>query len=940
MSMRDIFQGSPFGGGGGEPRRQIRPLRFRKSVWILFGIVLLLAVVIPATATFYTDMLWFRERGLSQVFWTRLIPQWILFAIAAAAAFLIFSLNWLKARRSAIKDLASSFPEEAGDMPLRASAVVVAIIAGALAVMNGLGIRSEWMTVLQFFNRTPFGKSDPLFGKDIAFYVFEIPFLAMLQGWLLNTLIMALMGVALIVFLAAFPRMREENRIYIPSHARSHLSILVAVTVLVWGAGMWLERFNILLSQEGVVFGAGYTDVHVRLFAINVMIALSVVVAALLVANLYKRTWRLAIAGGILLVGTSLILRGLVPGIVQKYVVEPNEFSKERPYLEYNINVTLEAYGLDSLSIVDFTPEDSITPQDIANETDTIRNIRLWDYRPLLRAFKQLQEIRTYYDFPDVDIARYTFDGAYRQVMLAARELDLEQIQNPTWVNRHLEFTHGFGIVMNFVNEVDRAGKPVLVVQDVPPKVSVPLRIDQPRIYFGEKNLPYSLVRTDVLEFDYPMGDSNMRTTYDGTGGVPIGGLFNRIMFSLRFRDSQILFTNVIKPESRILMYRSIRERLNVVAPFLLYDSDPYLAVIDGRLVWIQDAYTITGRYPYSTPVTIGGARQKINYIRNSVKAVVDAYDGSMNFYVADSKDPLLRTWAGIFPALFTPIEDAHPELCTQIRYPTGLFLIQSEIYRTYHMSDPNTFYNKEDVWRLSTQTSTGNLNAYYVIMRLAGEEKAEFALIAPFMPVGRDNMIAWMAGRSDAPNYGELLVYQFPKQKLIFGPSQVAALIDQDPEISAQVSLWSQRGSDVIRGDILVIPLGDSLLYVQALYLRAENSDLPELKRVIVSSGGKVAWAETVDEALSILLLRLHGAGLPWVAPPVTVPEEEERAAARVPVIVGETARELAEQARYHFEEAQRASRMGDWARYGEELEKLREILEVLLEETAQQND
>ncbi|HPQ77767.1 MAG TPA: UPF0182 family protein [Synergistales bacterium] len=934
MSMRDIFQGSPFGGGGGEPRRQIRPLRFRKSVWILFGIVLLLAVVIPATATFYTDMLWFRERGLSQVFWTRLIPQWILFAVAAVAAFAIFSLNWLKARRSAIKDLASSLPEEAGDMPLRASAVVVAIIAGALAVMNGLGIRSEWMTVLQFFNRTPFGKNDPLFGKDIAFYVFEIPFLSMLQGWLLNTLIMALMGVALIVFLAAFPKMREENRIYLPSHTRSHLSILGAVTVLVWGAGMWLERFNLLLSPEGVVFGAGYTDVHVRLFAINVMIALSVIVAALLVANLYKRTWRLAIAGGILLVGASFLLRGVVPGIIQKYVVEPNEFSKERPYIEFNINSTLEAYGLDSLEIIDFSPENAITRENIDNEPDTIRNIRLWDYRPLLRAFKQLQEIRTYYDFPDVDIARYTFDGSYRQVMLAARELDHGQLQNPTWVNRHLEFTHGYGIVMNFVNEVDSAGKPVLIVKDLPPQMSVPLRIEKPQIYYGEKTNPYSLVRTSILEFDYPMGDANVRTTYEGTGGVPIGNLFRRIMFALRYRDSEILFTNVITSESRVLMYRSIRERLDKVAPFLLYDSDPYLAIIDGRLVWIQDAYTATDRYPYSNPVSVTGTRQRINYIRNSIKAVVDAYDGSILLYISDGEDPMIRTWAGIFPALFTPIEDAHPELCTQIRYPMAQFLIQSEIFRTYHMSDPNTFYNKEDVWRLDNQTTTGSLNAYYLIMRLVGEEKAEFALIAPFMPVGRDNMIAWMAGRSDVPNYGQLLVYQFPKQQLIFGPSQVAALIDQDPEISAQLSLWTQRGSDVIRGDIMVIPLDDALLYVQALYLRAENSDLPELKRVIVSSGGKVAWAETVDEALSTLLLRLHGAGLPRVAPPETAPGEE-RPAARLPVIVSGTARDLAGQARDHFDEAQRASRMGDWARYGEELEKLREVLEALLEET-----
>jgi len=928
--MRDIFDGSPFGGGGGQ-KRQAPPLKLKKGVWILFGIVILLAVVIPATATFYTDMLWFRAKGFSQVFWTRLIPQWILFALAAATAFLFFSLNWLRARKSAITGM-TEYTDGTEVVPLRASALLVLAVSAVMAVMNGLGVRSEWMTVLQFLNRTPFGKGEPLFGKDVAFYVFDLPFWSLIQGWVMGTLVTATLGVALIFFMASLPRMREENRLYIPASARTHLSILGAVAVIAWGAGIWLERYGLLLSEGGIVFGAGYTDIHARLFAINIMALLSLVVAALLVANTFRRTWRLAIAGIVLMVGASVILRGVVPGIIQKYVVEPNEFSKERPYIEFNINNTLAAYGLDSLSVIDFTPDDSITRADIENETDTISNIRLWDYRPLLRAFKQLQEIRTYYDFPDVDIARYTFDGTYRQVMLAARELDVDQIQNPTWVNRHLEFTHGFGIVMNFVNEVDRAGKPVLIIQDVPPKISVPLDIDQPRIYFGEKRLPYSLVKTDVLEFDYPLGNSNMRTTYEGTGGVAIGGLFNRIMFSLRFRDSQILFTNVIKPESRILMFRSIRERLNVVAPFLLYDSDPYLAVMGGRLVWIQDAYTATSRYPYSNPVTISGTRQKVNYVRNSVKAVIDAYDGSMFFYVADTDDPLLKTWQGIFPDLFTPIEDAHPEFCTQIRYPMGLFLIQSEIYRTYHMTDPNTFYNKEDVWRLSTQTSSGNLNAYYVIMRLAGEEKAEFALIAPFMPVGRDNMIAWMAGRSDVPNYGELLVYKFPKQKLIFGPSQVAALIDQDPEISAQLSLWSQRGSDVIRGDILVIPLGNSLLYAQPLYLRAENSDLPELKRVIVSSGGKVAWAETVDDALSILISRLSGSTGARVSTPTPTPDRPDE---RPPVMLGDNARDLSAQARQHFEAAQRASREGNWARYGEEIEKLGEVLEALMRET-----
>ncbi len=922
MSMKDIFQ------RGGEERRDYKmpTFRFKKSLWIILGLLALVFVLFPAFARFYTDYLWFDALDLTSVFWTRILPQWLLFAVAAAAAFVIFSFSWLRARRGAKK------LDTTGETPLHAKGSGLIVLAASilLAVMNGLGVRGEWAMVLRFLNRTPFGHTDPIFGKDVGFYVFELPFYSFLQDWLLGVLVTALLGSALIYVLGWLPRIREENRFSFPPQARRHLTFLGAVAVFAWGAGFWIERFDLLFSASGVVFGAGYTDIHARLLAINIMLALSVIVGVLLLLNIFRRTWKLAAAAVALLVVTNIVIMGIYPGIVQKYIVEPNEFQKEEPYIRHNIASTLKAYGLDSLEVVNYAPKTTINRADIDDNEDIIQNVRLWDYRPLLRSYKQLQEIRSYYDFEDVDIDRYTFDGTYRQVMLSARELDLAQLQNPTWVNMHLEFTHGYGVVMNPVNEVDPEGKPILFIKDLPPKIDVPISIGRPQIYYGEKRQPYVLVKTTTKEFDYPMGNDNVRTTYEGTGGVGIGSLLRRLAFTVRFADSQILFTNAILPESRVMFYRSIGERVRKVAPFLVYDSDPYLTIQDGKLIWIQDAYTVTDRYPYSEPVDISGGR--INYISNSVKIAIDAYNGDMTFYVSDQEDPLIRTWQRIFPDLFTPMEEAPDSFCAHRRYPKGLFTIQSEIFRTYHMEDPNTFYNKEDVWEFPQAGVSGSLGAYYLVMHLAGEEKAEFMLISPFTPSGRDNMIAWMAGRSDDPNYGELVVYAFPKQQLIYGPRQVEALIDQTPEISAQLSLWSQRGSDVIRGNLLVIPMGESLLYVQPLYLMASNSDLPELKRVIVSSGGRVAWAERLDEALDNLL----------GTRPITVPEPAEETGIetgeaiprpQLPLELPEgSPAELARRAERHFEAAQDAARRGDWARYGEELGKLESVIRQLV--------
>lgn len=926
MNMRDWVRGA----GERRPPKppQLPELPVGRAFWLLVIAIIAFFVLFASLADFYTDLLWFQSQDLTRVFWVSLLPRWILFLLAFVVSFLLIGSNWGLAR-ALVRREPVFFEEPVLNQPF----VGIGILAGAgfLALLLGASAGSEWDEVLRFWYRTPFGTADPIFGQDVGFYVFELPIYRFVQGWLLAVLLFALLGTAGLYAMARLPQLR--HRIYsVPRYMRFHLTLLGVAIALLWSLSYWLDRFDLLYSERGVVFGASYTDIHGELPALNVLTALAVLVAMLLLASLVTRNWRVPAGAVAVWLVANVVLRGIYPAILQNYVVEPNEFERERPYIEYNIASTLKAYGMDTLQTQTLTPQPQVVVDDLQANQVTTRNIRLWDYRALVQTYAQLQEIRSYYDFVDVDIDRYRLGDDYQQVMLSARELDVGQLQNPTWVNTHLEFTHGYGIVMSPVNEINSRGLPVLYVKDLPPKVSVPLEIDRPQIYYGEKPTTYVFVITQVEEFDYPSGDANIRTTYNGAGGVSIGSPFRRLAFAYRFRDSRILFTNVFTSKSRVMFYRNIRERVRRVAPFLRYDQDPYLVVVDGRLVWIQDAYTVSDRYPYSEPLRARDAMlapyRGINYIRNSVKITIDAYDGTMTFYVTDADDPLIQAWARIFPDLFTPLDEMPASIREHRRYPEELFRVQSEIYRVYHMQNPNTFYNQEDVWQIPSETlEVGRrlpMEPYYVIMRLIDEEEAEFILILPFTPVGRDNLIAWMAGRSDDPSYGQLVVYEFPKEELIYGPSQIEALIDQNPEISAQLSLWSQRGSEVIRGNLLVIPIGKSLLYVEPLYLRAESSQLPELKRVIVSSGGDVAWAETFEGALA----RLFAAPVVAGTQPPTSPE----ASISPPVVVTPEVAALARSAMQHWEVAQEALRAGDWAKYGEELKALQAALEQLV--------
>ncbi len=914
-------------GWSGERRRppDIRLPKVKK-IWLAAGgIFILFAFLLPWLAGFMTDLYWFEANGYDSVFWRRIFAQLELFAAALVPGFAVYFLNW----REAWKRGAAFIGDAPGGPPPGKTGRLVAAAAFVVAAVNALSAVGMWDGFLKFLNPVPFGETDPLFGIDVGFYVFTLPFVRFIQGWVLGVLLLALAGSCAVYFMTRALSFQNGRPYAVPA-ARLHLTLLGAAILALWGAGYWLDRYELLFSPTGVVWGAGYTDVNIILPALSVLAFAMFAAAVLLCVNFFKPMWKLSavIVGALILIGWGS--RTIVPGVVQQYIVKPNEYELEKPYLGYHLDYTRRGFGLSSVRSVAFSPDNEITLKELAEGEDTVRNIRMWDYSPLLRTYRQLQAIRTYYNFVDVYVDRYDIGGASRQIMIGVRDLDLSNLQNPTWVNTHLEFTHGYGVVMNPVNEIASGGLPHFFMKDIPVKSEIDIALERPEVYFGPWSGTYVLVKTNVKEFDYPMGDSNVRSVYEEEGGVPIGSIWRRLLFTLRYRDTEILFTGALTPESRILYNRDVLSALYKVAPFLIYDLDTYPVIIDGRLKWMQDAFTCSDRYPYSKPFTTGDRLLRhfagVNYLRNSVKAVVDAYTGRMEFYAVDGDDPVIRSWMKIFPGLFREKGEMSEKLWAHARYPEDFFEVQTDVYCTYHMTDTNTYYNREDVWEVTPSGRERRIEPNYVTMKLWGENNAEFAIIVPYMPLGRNNLIGWMAGRCDPGRYGELLVYEFPKQKLIYGPAQVEALIDQNPEISAQLSLWSQRGSDVIRGDILVVPIGKSLLYVQPLYLKAETGELPELKRVIVSTGGRVAWAENFGGALEKLM---GGKAKPGDATPAARERRDEAPAnapaGGLPALIGEAQR--------LYDASQSAQRAGDWAAYGENIRRLGEILRRMKE-------
>ena len=905
--------------------------------WLIPPIVILILLLIFSGTLVHltTESWWFSAIGFRDVFWTLLTWR----GITWVGSFIIFGLFlWLNywfamrvTRYSTIRFLEQSDLSFYAD---RAPKYIAPIIIFFMSLSAAGASVTAWDTLLKFFNATEFNLNDPIYNRDIGFYMFQLPFYEGLQDWLFALLITGFFVAAAIYLLKGTINLDRGWQYIIYGEAKAHLCLLLAGLSFLVAFQFWLQRYDLLYSGEGVVSGAGFTDTHARLVALTAMGFMALALAVIFIASAGQNTLILPLTGIGLYLVIYLLLYQAYPGFQQRFQVEPNELAKEKPYIEHNIQLTRDAYNLSTVERDDYPAQGRLDRAKLNDNEGTIRNVRLWDYRPLLTTYGQLQEIRPYYSFRDVDVDRYTINDVYRQVMLSPRELS--RAPQNRWVTQRLKYTHGYGLVMSPVNKVTDQGLPELFVKDIPPESSVDIEVEQPRIYYGEETNNYIFTGMVEDEFDYPLGEDNASNRYQGKGGVDLGSFWHKLLYAYDLGSFKVLISSQFQPESRIHYYRNIRQRINHVAPFLRLDADPYITIVNGRMKWIVEGYTVSDYYPYSEPASninnasailrSGQSTQLLtggfNYVRNSVKVVVDAYDGTLQFVITDESDPLIQTYQKIFPDLFTSMLDVSPELKSHFRYPLDLFKIQSQMYLDYHMSNPEVFYNQEDLWQYATETYEGNqilVEPYYTIMRLPDEERVEFVLILPFTPVNKDNMIAWMAARSDGGNYGRLLLYEFPKQELIYGPSQIEARINQTPEISQQLSLWDQQGSRVIRGNLLVIPIEQSLLYVEPIYLRSEQGELPQLKRVVVAHGDNLVMRPNLQSAIAAIFGE-------ETAPPA-LSEEKPTTETTIP-------NELAQRALNLYRDAQQAAQAGNWGEYGDKIKELEGILEQLNQE------
>jgi len=838
-------QGGDSGGNGGAGG-SFRPWWLDRRSWIIGGILIIL-LSFNWVVTNYTEWLWFVELGYERVWVTRWGIQVLSFVVAFVVAALVLLFNWRLAYRRARKA-----PGVGLDLLALPGLSTLITVAGLfLGLLFGTGGAGQWDKFLRYFYQVSYGVVDPVFKRDISFYLFELPVYRFLQGWLMPLLIMTLLGVLALYALNNFEAL--QRGLWRPQDLpalRRHVALLLAFIVGLWALGFWFDMYDLLYSEQGVVFGAGYTDLNATLPALRIQLVLAALLALTALYNVFYFDLRPPFAIGALLLGAILVGGNLMPALLQRFSVEPNELERERVYIANNLQFTRLAFDLDKVQSRAFENITELAAIDLEQNADSLENIRVWDYRPLQQTYSQLQELRPYYQFSDIDVDRYKFDNKVEQVMLATRELDKEGLASPTWVVKTLEFTHGYGVVMNPVDTVTEEGRPEFYIQDLPPQSSVPISVTQPAIYYGESMDDVVVVNSNQAEFDYPRAEGNVSSNYQGTGGVTMNGYWRRLLYAIRFGETNLLLGQDIQPDSRIMYHRPIRERAQRIAPFLLFDDDPYIVVADGRLVWMIDAYTVSRDFPYSTPVKDLG----FNYIRNVAKVTVDAYNGDVKFYLMETGDPLVASYQRAFPDLFRPFDEMPASLQSHIRYPEGLFLVQTQQYLSYHMTEPGVFYNQEDLWRIPEEIYDGApqlMEPYYVMFRLPGEEKPEYLLIQPYTPAGKSNMIAWIAARSDLPHYGELIAYELPRQELVFGPMQIEGRIDQDPTISQQISLWNQRGSRVIRGNLIVVPINNSFLYVEPLYLLSDTNALPELKRVIVASGNRIVMRNNLEDAL-----------------------------------------------------------------------------------------
>lgn len=904
-------------------------MRRRRLVWTFVIVVAVVFFLGNRFARTYVDLLWFGQLGYASVFWTSLLSRWLL-ALAGGLVYGVVTFVNLWVARGSLGQIPPEVvpPEYQAWFRQRRLGFLLALAAALVAFVAGLSIGSEWLTVLRFLHATPFGgEPDPVFGRDVGFFVFTRPFELLVYRALTTLFFLDAVIVAAVYFVGGFLNV-FAGRLQLHPRARAHLAALVAAFFLLKAWGYVLSAYGLDLSSRGVAFGASYTDVHAMLPALRVLTFAALAVAALALANVFRPLVRPLAYGVGALVALSLALGSLWPWALQEFVVKPNEIVRETPYIKRNIDFTRRAYRLDAIETRDFPADETLTAQDVSVDNPTIANVRLWDWQVLGQAYQQLQGLRSYYSFDEMDIDRYTVDGELRQVLLAAREIDYTKLPVQTWINLHIKYTHGYGAAVSPAARVGPDGFPDYYAKDVPPVASDPtFQITRPEIYFGEQTDPYALVKTREQEFDYPKGETNSYTTYQGKGGIPVGPILNRVAFALAVQNYNVLFSGAITADSRALIYRNIRDRVTRLAPYLSYDQDPYLVIDKGRLLWIQDAYTTTGDFPYSEPTNVTGpVPPGTNYIRNSVKIVIDAYDGDVTFYVADPEDPLIRTYAKIFPKLYRPLSELPPELVAHLRYPEYLFDVQGMAYAKYHMTDPQVFYNSEDQWQPALELlgpEPQPVQAYYAILELPGESQPEFVLLRPYTPLRRTNMVAWLGARSDPGHYGQLIAFLFPKDKNVLGPQQIESTINSTPAIAQQLTLWNQQGSQVLRGNLLVIPIKTSLLYVEPLYLQGTNSPLPRLQRVIVAYDNEVAMQPTLEEALA----QIFGEG-------VGVPPPGGAGGGGTAPPSGETVPDLVAQAEALYDEALDALRNGDFATYGQRIEELGALLDRIATE------
>ena len=898
--------------------------RFR-AVWIVV-ILFLLFTGIPGAVGYVTDWLWFREVGFQSVFATELIAKIGLFVVTAIVAYFFITLNGRYAAGGVSKaPVLWRVSPELPPVDIAQNVGKIVKPAGlVLALFFGIGAASSWMELLQMVNHTAFHLVDPVFGRDIGWYVFVLPALSTLLGMARGLVIIALI-MSLFMHLLRGRVTLPPQRVGLQSPADHHIAALLVAFLLLTALQIWMVRIpELLFSTTGPLVGASYTDLHANYPALHI-IAFTALIGAVMViyGMLRKKIVWFTFVSFIAYVAVSIVVGGLFPWGMQRFIVAPTELTREAPQLKSHIMATRAAWGIDKVEMRDLTGDAKLTLDDIRANQSTVQNVRLWDRDALLQTFGQLQEIRTYYDFVSIDDDRYMINGRYRQVLLSPRELNAASLPTRTFINQHLTFTHGMGLTLGPVNEVTTEGLPVLFIKDLPPVSNVSLKVTRPQLYFGELTKEHVFVNTRQAEFDYPSGEQNVTTRYNGTGGVRVGSLFRRAMFAIRFGALNILLSGDITSDSRVLYNREIDDRVKLALPFLSFDGDPYLIVTEkGELKWMLDGYTKTDRYPYSQRLTNG-----TSYMRNSVKVIIDAYNGSIEAYVLDPTDPLVQTYEKIFPGIFKQISAMPADIRAHMRYPTDLFSIQSSLFATYHMNAAESFYHREDQWQAPAvvdQPDPGQKFMRHIVMKLPEEKEAEYIFMAPFTPKGKDNLAAWMIARNDGADYGKLSVYRFPKQSLVYGPQQIKSRINQDTDISRELTLWDQRGSEVIRGELLVIPIEEALIYVQPIYLRSQGGKIPELKRVVVAYQNQVVMAETLEAGLA----RLFGGNVAQTgdsvsAAPSRLPGDTTKAPVAPPPLSSSVS-----EAQQHYDRAIQAQRSGDWAAYGREIKALGDVL------------